>query len=78
MSDNTRGETKAAVLEGGVECLNMLTFNMYATKLVHFLSMADDNLVWNFDKKEIYDKETKKKVKLQLYRTELQNFITIT
>ena len=66
------------MLEGGVECLNILTCNMYATKLVHFLSMADDNLVWNFDKKEIYDKETKKKVKLQLYRTELQNFITIT
>ena len=33
--------------------------------------MADEKLVWNINEKEIYDKASKKKVKLQFYCTEL-------
>ena len=53
-----RGETKAAVLEGGVECPNFLAFSVYDTKPVHFLFMTTKKLVWNINEKEIYDKAT--------------------
>ena len=69
-----RGETKAYVLEGGVECPNILAFSVHETKTVYFLSMVDEKLVWNMNEKDIYDKETKKKLKVQFYCTDLQFF----
>ena len=33
---------------------------MYDTKLVHFLSIASEKLVWNINEEEIYEKKTKK------------------
>ena len=62
------------MLEGGVECPDIVALIVYDTNPVHFLSMADEKLVWNINKKEIYDKANKKKVKLKFYRTELQFF----
>ena len=59
-----RGETVYAVLKGDVECLDLVGFSVYDTNPVHFLSRASEKLVWNINKKDIYDKEDKKKVKL--------------
>ena len=73
-----RGETKAAMIEEGVKCPDIVAFSVYCTYLVLFLSMVADKLVWNTNEKYIYDTATKKKFKLQLYRTELQFFIRIT
>ena len=67
-----RGETKASVLKGGFEYPDITAFSVHDTKTVYFLSMAAEKLVWNKNEKDIYDKETKKKVKLQFYCTELQ------
>ena len=67
-----RGETKDSVLEGGFEYPDITAFSVHDTKTVYFLSMAAEKLVWNKNEKDIYDKETKKKVKLQFYCTELQ------
>ena len=36
--------------------------------------MAAEKLVWNIKEKDIYDKATKKKVKLQFYQTNLKCF----
>ena len=36
--------------------------------------MEAEKLVWNINEKDIYDKATKIKVKLQFYLTELQFF----
>ena len=51
---------------------------MCDTNTVHFLSMTAEKLGCNINEKEIYDKVTKKKVKLQFYHTDLQFFITVT
>ena len=51
-----RGDTKAAVLEGGVECTDIVAFSVYDTKPVHFLSMAAEKLAWNINAKKIYYK----------------------
>ena len=40
---------KPAVLEGEVECPDLVTFSVYETKPVHLLSMADEKLVWNIN-----------------------------
>ena len=55
---------KAAVLEWYIECPDLVAFCVYDTKPVHFLSMADEKMVWNINEKEIYDKATKKKVRI--------------
>ena len=73
-----RGKTKAAALEGGVKCTDLVVFSVYDTKPFHFLFMAADKLVWNINKKDIYDKETKKQVSIQFYHTELHFFTKIT
>ena len=73
-----REKTKDSVLEGGVECPDIVEFSVYDTKPVHFLSMAAEKLVWNINEKEIYYKATKKKVSIQFYRTDLKKIITIT
>ena len=44
-----RGEKKAAVLEGGVECPDLVEFSLYDAKPVNFLSMVDEKLVWNIN-----------------------------
>ena len=62
------------MLEGCVEFPYLVVFSVYETKPVHFLSMADEKLVWNINKKEIYNKATKKKVSVQIYPTELNFF----
>ena len=72
-----KGETKADVLEGDVECPDFVPFSLYDTKPFHFLPMVDEKLAWNINKKYTYEKETKKKVKLQFYNTELQIYTTI-
>ena len=77
-SDIMRGETKAAVLEGGVLCTFIFWRSFCMTLIGFIFSMAADKLVCKINEKEIYDKSTKKKVKLQLYHAELQIFITIT
>ena len=51
-----------------------MSFSVYDTKPFHFLPMAADNLVWNINGKEIYEKATKKNVRLQFYHTEVQKF----
>ena len=43
--DNIMRETKYAVLEGNLESPNIVALIVYGTKPVHFLSMADENLV---------------------------------
>ena len=73
-----RRETNADVLQGGVECPDPVVFSVYDTKPVIFLSMEFENLVWNINEQDIYDKATKKKVKFQLYCTELNVLIKIT
>ena len=50
-ADDMRGETKSALLEGGVECPDIVFFSVYDTKLVYFLSMEDEKSVWNSNKK---------------------------
>ena len=69
-----RVKTKAAVLEGGVEFPDLVAFSVYDTNPVNFLSMVAQKLVCNINKKDIYDKATKKNVSIQFYQTELQNF----
>ena len=63
-ADIMRGKTKAAALEGDIECLDLVTFSVYGTKPVHFLSMAAEKLMWNINEKEIYYKATKKKISI--------------
>ena len=71
-SDQMWGKAKADVSEGDVECSYLVEFSVYATKPVNFLSIAYEKLVWNINEKDIYNKATKKKVKLQFYRTEMK------
>ena len=51
-----RGATKAAVLKGDPECLNLVTFSVYDTKPVHFLSMPCTNLKWREKERCVFDK----------------------
>ena len=53
-----KGEKKAAVLEGVVECPDIVAFIVCDTKPVNFLSVVAEKLVWNINEKEIYDKAT--------------------
>ena len=53
-----KGKKKAAVLEGGAECPDLVAFNVYSTKPVNFLSMAAEKLAWNINAKKIYYKAT--------------------
>ena len=53
-----RGKTKVFVLKVDVECPDLVAFIVYATNLVHFLSMAAEKLVWDINEKEIYYKAT--------------------
>ena len=69
-----RGKTKAAMLEGDVDCPDLVKFSVYDTNPVHFPPMEADNLVCNINEKEIYYKETKKNVSIQFYCTELKFF----
>ena len=54
-----RGETKAAMIEEGVKCPDIVAFSVYCTYLVLFLSMVADKLVCNINKKDIYHSSTK-------------------
>ena len=48
----SRGGIKRLLcLEGCVECLGIVDFGVYDTKLVRFLSMAAEKFVWNINKK---------------------------
>ena len=56
--DIMRGKKKADVLEGDVECPDIVEFSVYDNKPVLFLSMAADKLVCNINVKEINENET--------------------
>ena len=42
-ADKMKGETKAAVLIGDTNCLNLVAFSIYNSKPVHFFSMSAEN-----------------------------------
>ena len=62
------------MLEGDVECPDLVAFSLYDTNPFYFLYIAADKLVCNINEKEIYDKTTKKKARLQFYHNELKTF----
>ena len=53
-----RRKKKADVLEGDVECPDLVEFSVYDNKTVLFLSMEADKLVCNINVKEINENET--------------------
>jgi len=59
-TEKVRGRTKAAVLTGDLDCLNLVAFSMHDTKPVHFLSMTCTSLKWVEKVKWVYNKMRQK------------------
>ena len=65
------------MLEGDVECPDLVAFSLYDTNPFYFLYIAADKLVCNINEKEIYDKTTKKKPGYSSITMSLKLFTTI-
>jgi Transposase IS4 len=55
-----RGTVKAAVLDGDIECPNLLAVSVYDTKPVHFLTMNAEEIKWIECTKKVFSTETQR------------------
>eukprot|EP00957_Ditylum_brightwellii_P015829 1192138-Ditylum_brightwellii.AAC.1 len=60
-----RSTIKAAILCGYPGCEGLVVLSMYDTKLVHFLTTANDSIAWIEKAREVYLKEYSKKIKIK-------------
>ena len=68
------GDVKAATLVGDSKCPNLVAFSIYDSKPVYFLTTAAEKIVWEKNTRSVFDKTVKKKVKIEYYRSNIQNF----
>jgi hypothetical protein len=66
-----RGKTKAAVLEGDPDCKDLVAFNVYDTKPVHFLSTACTSLSLKKKSKRGFDRDAGINAALKFLRTDM-------
>ena len=64
---------KAVVLTGHPDCPNVVTFSMYDTQLVHFLSTACMSLKWREKEKRVYDKDAMVSVMMKFLCAEVND-----
>ena len=69
----SRGTTKAAVLEGDPDCPGLIACSVYDTKPVHFLTNSVHFVCWILCKKRLYDPRKKEMVWNEFLRTNLQD-----
>ena len=60
-----RGTVKAAVLEGDLDCTNLVALSVYDSKPVYYLSMVYSKLRWVEVKKDVCNVDSSKTEKLR-------------
>ena len=65
------GNTKAAVLEGDVECPDLVAFSVYDTNPVNFCPWRLRSWYGTSIKRRYIKRQTKKKVSVQFYCTDI-------
>ena len=65
------GKVKAAVLKGDIQVKDMISFLVYGTKPVNFISTAVKSLKWIKKKKKVYNKATQQAEEIEFLRTEM-------
>ena len=68
-----RGTTKAAVLEGDIECPNLVAVSVYDTKPVHFLTTIVEEIQWVSKTKKVWCDAEKRMEKLEFLRLNVNN-----
>ena len=63
-----RGTVKAAVLEGGPECPNLVASSVYDAKPVHYLSMVSEEIKWVEIVKDCYNVDSGEVEQLKFLR----------
>ena len=56
-----RGKTYDDVLEGGVECPDLVAFSVYDKKPLHCLSIAAESFVWNINECRYITRQLRKR-----------------
>ena len=68
------GDVKGVVLQGDPSCPNLIAFSVYDAKPVYFLTTAAEKVCWDKNTWSVYDKTQRKKVKINYYQSNIQNF----
>ena len=68
-----RGMVKAVVIKGDSKVENLVSFSVYDTKPVHFLSMDATLLKWERNQKKIYNSSQNRMIEIDVLTTAVQN-----
>ena len=71
--EKVRGTVIAAELAGDPNCPSLIAVSVYDTKPVHFLTMAAENIYWEENKREVFDRSTGKMKSMKFYRLNVNN-----